>query len=124
MLIISPGLKTLLIFGAMKVTAFFMMICLVFLTAFPWKAEAMHTSTVKTCCHGTEKQAPCDPKQKDDCGKGVCNNTLTCPSCSFLTVDPIAANPLIPIAKELQATPYHMGDLSDYSLINWNPPKV
>ena len=104
--------------------AFFMMVCLVFLTASPGKAEAMHTATIKTCCHGTEKQAPCDPKQKDDRGRGMCNITLTCPGCSFLTVDQIMVRPLIPIAKELQVTPYQMGDLSDHSLINWNPPKV
>ena len=124
MLIISPDLKTLLIFGVMKVIAFFMIVCLVFLTVSPGKAEVMHTATVKTCCHGMEKQAPSNPKQKDDCDRGMCNNTLTCPGCSFLTVDPIVVKPLVPISKDLQATPYHMGDLSDYSLVNWNPPKV
>ena len=124
MLIISPDIKTLLIFGAMKVTAFFMIVCLSFLTAFPVKAKAMHTSAIKTCCRGMEKQAPCNPVQKDDCSGGMGNITLTCPSCSFLTVDRTVVKPLIPIFKEIQTTPYHMGDLSGYSLINWNPPKV
>jgi len=123
-LIISSDLKILLIFGAMKVIAFFMMVCLVFLTAFPGKAKAMHTSTMKICCHGVEKQGPFNPKQKDDCDRGMCNIILSCPGCSFLVVDPIVVKPLTPIAKELQVTPYHMGDLSDYSMINWNPPKV
>jgi len=108
----------------MKVAAFFMIVCMVSFTAFPGKVKAMCTSTVKTCCHKMEKQAPCNPQQKDDCGKGMCNTMLSCASCGFLTVDPILVKPLIPIAKELQLTPYHMGNLSDYSLLNWNPPKV
>src|ERR1700742_2721705 len=108
MLIISPGLKTLLIFGAMKVIAFFMIVCLGLLAAFPVKATAMRSSTVKNCCHGMEKKVPSDHKQKDDCSGGMCNVILSCPACSFLTADTIMIKPLIPTPKESEATPYHI----------------
>lgn len=84
----------------------------------------MHTSEMKTCCHEMAKRTPSAPDQKDDCGQRGCNIILSCPACSFLTVDPIFVKPLIPIAIELQVIPYHMGSLSDYTLPNWNPPKV
>jgi hypothetical protein len=106
----------------MKVTAFLMIVCMAFLMAFSGKVKAMDTISIKSCCHGAEK--PCHPHQKDDCNKGMCTIILSCPICCFLAVDPIMVKPLIPISKELQTTPYHIGDLSDYSLINWNPPKV
>ena len=105
-------------------TAFFMIVCLAFLSVFPGKVKAMRTTSMKACCHGIEKQKPCNPKQKDDCSLGICNMILSCSTCGFLTVDPITVKPLIPVSMELQLTPYHMGNLSDYSLINWNPPKV
>ncbi|WP_259069125.1 hypothetical protein HDF24_05205 [Mucilaginibacter sp. X4EP1] len=108
----------------MKVTAFLMLVCLAFLMVFPTGAKPMHTVAVKNCCHGTEKQQPCHPQQNDDCGQGMCNVMLCCPTCCFFTVDPIVVKPLIPTVKELQVIPYHMGNLSGYSLINWNPPKV
>lgn len=108
----------------MKVIAFFMIVCLIFLTGSPGKAKASRTSTTKTCCHGIEKKSHSSREQKDDCGQGMCNIMLSCPGCGFLTVDPIMVKPLNPISKEFQATPYAMGDLSGYSLINWNPPKV
>jgi hypothetical protein len=108
----------------MKVTAFLMIVCMALLMVFPAKAKAMGTASVKSCCHQSEKQQPCHPQQKDDCSKGMCTIMLSCPVCCFLAVDPILVKPLIPVYKELQVTPYHMGNLSGYSLINWNPPKV
>jgi hypothetical protein len=108
----------------MKVVAF-VMICLFCLSGISWKAGSLSTSAKETCCHKMAKQSSHSHKQNNDCGgNGVCNMLLCGAGCGFLKVDPVTVNPVIPILKESPVTPYHIGDLSDYSLSNWNPPRV
>jgi hypothetical protein len=108
----------------MKVIAFIMVACLVFLSSISGKAETMQSAVVKTCCHKMEKTMPCKHEQKNGCADGMCNTVLSCGMCGFLKVDPIRANAVAPVLKPLQLATYSVGATSDYSLSMWNPPKV
>jgi hypothetical protein len=106
----------------MKVVAFAMIVCIVCLSIIPGKAKTMLPSVNGNHCQQMSKQSPCKPKQKNDCEQGMCNTMLSCAGCGFLKIDPVTVNPVIPVLMELPVTPYRMGDLSDYSNTNWNPP--
>jgi hypothetical protein len=108
----------------MKVVAFVMIMCLVLVSAIPGREKTIVVLTKENCCHKMIKHSPCRHEQKDDCGRGSCNTMLSCATCGFLKAERITVNPIIPVLKETLITPYLMGDLSDYSIPNWNPPKV
>jgi len=100
------------------------MLCFVLLSVIPAKATVNGISGTNNKCHNTPaKQSPCNSSPKNDCGQGICN-ILSCPYCGYLKTDPIAVDPVVPVLMELKFSPYYIGDLSDYSMINWNPPKV
>ena len=101
-----------------------MVVCLVFLSVNPGSAKTMQPNANKSCCHKTSKQLPGSPKPDNDCGSGACNIMLACSGCGFFKVEPITVNALVPVLTKVPVTPYLMRDLSDYSLISWNPPKV
>jgi hypothetical protein len=108
----------------MKAIAFFLIICIVSLSAFPARAIPAHTELKKACCHELAKKSPCSHNNQGDCNsRGICN-IIVCSSCGFLKVDPLSIKPIIPIPQELNVTPYYLGSLSDYSLSSWHPPKV
>ena len=108
----------------MKVASFLLMLCFVFLSAIPVKAKDRCVSMKEKHCHKmAAKQSPCNPSPKNNCGQGMCN-TLSCTSCGYLKTDPILVDAVIPVLTESQFIPYHIGALSGYSMINWNPPKI
>jgi hypothetical protein len=108
----------------MRASAFLMIGCLIFLSAFAGKVKTSSRVVKENCCHKMAKQTPCSSTQNNDSGRGMCYTMLSCASCGFLKVDPVLVNAVPPVLIKVQVTPYHMGDLSDYSISNWNPPKV
>jgi hypothetical protein len=111
------------LFALVKATAFIMMICMVFLSAFAGSVNAMQTSTVKSCCHKAAKDVPCNHNPKNDCSQGMCN-TFTCNTCGFLKADLMRITPPVATVKKADAIPYYLGNLSAYSSPKWQPPKV
>ena len=107
----------------MKVVAFVIMFCLVFLSLFPGKAETAMPALSKSHCP-MATHSPCKPKQANDCGQGTCSTMLSCATCGYLKSEPITIKALVPVIKDSALTPYNMGGLADYSPSNWNPPKV
>jgi hypothetical protein len=112
------------LFAAVKVTALFLVICMVLVSVFTVRANGAHMSAVKSCCHKMMKSQPCQHQQKNDCGQGMCVNMLFCSSCGFLKVDPVSVAPIVPTLKETFIPAYQLGSLSAYSLSSWRPPKV
>jgi hypothetical protein len=109
----------------MKAVAFVMMICLVFLSGFTGNAKSLTASTKENCCHQKAKQStPCSAEHKGDGCNEMCNPVFSCAGCGFLKVNRLSVNPAPFVLKEVSLTIYYMGDLSDYSAVNWNPPKV
>jgi hypothetical protein len=107
-----------------KVTALFLVICMLFVSVFTAKAIGVHTSAVKSCCHKMMQKPPCQHQQKNDCGQGMCVSMLSCSSCGFLKVDLLSVTPIVPTLKETAVPAYQLGSLSAYSLSSWRPPKA
>jgi hypothetical protein len=107
----------------MKVVAFVMMFCLVFLSLFPGKAQTVLQMASKSHCH-MATHSPCKPKQANNCGQGTCSNMVSCSACGYLKTELITIKAMVPVIKESVLPPYDMGSLADYSPSNWNPPKV
>lgn len=100
-----------------------MIICTVFLSAMPGQANVMCMSS-KENCHKTATQLPCNSKQEHNCDSGLCNALLSCAGCGFLKVDAVNINPAVSFLNGSPVIPCYIGDLSDFSIANWNPPKV
>jgi hypothetical protein len=112
------------LFAAVKVTALFLVICMVLVSVFTGRANVAHVPVTKSCCHKMMQKQPCQHQQKNDCGQGMCVNMLSCNSCGFLKVDPVSVAPIVPTLKETSMPAYQLGSLSAYSLSSWRPPKV
>jgi hypothetical protein len=107
----------------MKVLALFLISCMVTFSALPAKTVAFKSELKKDCYHKPMKSSPCN-HDKNDCSNQANCNILACSSCGFLKVDPISITAVVPIIKETAVIHYNAGDLSDYSLSTWHPPKV
>jgi hypothetical protein len=107
-----------------KVTALFLVICMVFVSVFTAKADSMRMAA--NCCHKMTKSLPCDhhPQQKNNCGQGMCTSMLSCNTCGFLGAEPVSITVVVPVLKEAAVTSHSSGSLSAYSSSSWRPPKV
>jgi len=106
----------------MKVIAFVMMVCLVFLSLLQGEVKSMPV-TAKSHCRMSH-HSPCKPARSNDCGQGTCSTMLCCSSCGFIKAESVTIKALVSVITEPAATPHHVGDLAKYSPSNWNPPKV
>ncbi|HMI02963.1 MAG TPA: hypothetical protein VK541_10805 [Pedobacter sp.] len=108
----------------MKAAAFFLMICMTFVSVLPGKGQALVTQEKMACCKETGKVLPCDHRQKQDCKHGMCLTRFCCNVSGFVPVKPLDLGYVLPESKKDLTVDYVEGQVSDYSAKSFHPPRV
>lgn len=108
----------------MKVLAYLLITCTLFLNSLPGRAMDMQTHKKEACCHEMSKSSSRKPLPQDNCDPGKCNRMLNCSILNFVNTESLLILPLIPTFKEKEIVTYRIGNFSDYSPANWRPPSV
>lgn len=107
----------------MKAISFVLLIFMLVISVVPGNAKPVNNTTKTDCCH----KMGCKPQKrhsKSGCDGGMCATVLSCNNCCFLKTEPLKIDGVTAIINVNNATPYLAGNLSDYSITYWNPPKV
>jgi hypothetical protein len=112
------------LFVMMKVAAFFLMICITFVSVLPGKGQALVTQEKMDCCKKTGKELPCDHKKKQDCKHGMCLTRMCCNVIGFTPVEPMNVSKVLPVTRSTSLTPFSDGSPSGYSALTFQPPEV
>lgn len=107
----------------MKALATFMVISMVFVSAFAGYNQASQTVIKEDCCLRMGKDTPC-PHQKKNCGHGLCTTSLCNNLRGFTAVNQLTLKVFIPSLVKKMFDKYLARNLSDYSVTPWHPPQV
>lgn len=109
----------------MKYIAVFIATCILLLSSVPGMANT-HRGTGAYCKENRHKDCCKQQKQTSDsdCAKDTCNVLLSCSTCGFIIIQPIAVLPVMAHLNNQIAHHFIAGELSDYHDNDWNPPKA
>src|SRR6184192_2467656 len=99
----------------MKSIAVFLATCILLLSSVQGMANT-HRGTGASCKESGHQDCCKQQKQTSDnnCAKGACNAMLSCSTCGFIIIQPIAVLPAMVHLNNQLAHPFITGELSDY----------
>ncbi|WP_292945664.1 hypothetical protein [Mucilaginibacter sp. 44-25] len=109
----------------MKSIAVFLVLNILLLSSISGMANVCHGKA--SCCVEKLQKDCCNHAKHNssaDCAKGNCKAMLSCGTCDFVFSDTVSTSPTISILKNQSASPFAIGELSDYHGNGWNPPKL
>ncbi|WP_316748174.1 hypothetical protein [Pedobacter gandavensis] len=107
----------------MKALATFMVISMVFVSAFAEYNQASQTVIKEDCCLRMGKDMPC-PHQKQNCSRDLCTGSV-CNNLRGLTaIATLTVKVFIPSLEKNMFNKHLAKKLSDYSVTFWHPPQV